>query len=180
MRRSLYRMLAIALAAAPLLLAAGCATHEPTPVTVVPMPEPIPPAPLHVSVEWVSLDHAVVSRVDGYRHVISDEPVAVAAAAHEDEDPLVTKPLVATPLAQADDGDENADQSASAEGVSPLDAESNSEAQRREATTSAERGAWSKFCSGESLSEQEDELVAATRMPTEMKGSCDAGWHGEK
>lgn len=178
MPHPLYRTLAIAFIAAPLLLAAGCATHKSVSKTVVvqPMPVTAPQKPMHVRVEWVDLNHhEVVSRVDGYRHVLSDKPAAVSARG-EPDGPKVGK----TEDTASNTSDADAALPADAHRASPTDPAVNHEMPRRKATSDAELDAWRKFCAGQPVTKDEQTLMAATLIPPALNGNCKPGWHGEK
>lgn len=179
MSRQLQRILILAMTAAPLLLTAGCATHNSVSRTVViqPLPDVDPPRPLHLRVEWVELNHhEVVSRVDGYRHVLSDKPAAMATAAPKPKD--LTAPVPAS--SPSKQNNKNTEPGAATHNASPTDPAVNSEMPRRKATTDAELAAWRKFCTGDALGKHEQVLLSATLMPSARKDHCKAGWHGEK
>jgi len=139
-----------------LIVAGCCSTPEPknlTQIVVRPLPS-LTERPVRAAVDWVRLDdHAVVIRIDGYRHTLGTKGQEMAPVAPPRDFPR-RSPNKTQPLA----GDSGR---VSVNGLPPY------------ANTPAQMAAWRDWCAGENLNDERMALVVGSRLPPNADFPCD-------
>lgn len=143
--RQLIRLAALAIVFSSML---GCAYQpvEPERVSIVPMPVLIPTESLHARVDWIKLDkHAVIARIDGYRHALSFEPVDESGDVSGQAAPAFAH-------------------SPAPESVPYVDSDADA--------ASEVIDAWQRLCTGRGLDAAQKKIIFTTHAPWGSKDEC--------
>jgi len=175
MQQTRHRFVWTPLLAAGVILTTGCAFQPQPEETVVQTMPTLTTDPAHAEVTWVEFDqHAVVARVDGYRHVITDGPQWW----HDGDLKTSTTNTAVTDASHALDRDEDDQARKSREAMAyPLAAREGTievDSAPSPGWSSNEMNAWRELCMNLPLNEEQRDLLRNMEPPKNKSLTCRA------